>query len=100
MAKNDTRSDAEIAHGVLQSQHDLVAARMRLALNKLDNTGTLRVIRKGIAQGLTELRAREVAQGLTKGALLAAHRATFRKGAAAPSRSGTVLEGLVDNLEG
>lgn len=100
MSKFQSLSEAEIAHSVFQAQHDLVAARMRLALNKLDNTGTLKVLRKDIARGMTELRRREADQGLAKGTLLQAHRATFRKGAAAPARSGTFLEGLVDNLEG
>jgi len=106
MAENTTKSltDEQLVQSVRSKERELVAARFRHSSNQLENTATLRVIRKDLARLKTEVRARELANGLHHGALMARH---ARGGAAAapaadqgPTERGGFLKGIVDRLTG
>lgn len=94
-------SDEQLVHRVLARERDLVTARFDHSQNQLENTSTLRVIRKDIARLRTEVRTREIAQNVGKDALLSKHRGSF--GAAPAPQSGGVdrggfLKGIVDRI--
>ncbi len=94
-------SDQELIHRVLQTERDLVSARFKHSMSQLENTASLRRMRRRIAALRTEARRRERDGGLSKGALLVQHAQTF--GAAAPSEEtpaekGGFLSGIVDKL--
>ncbi|MGC6491671.1 MAG: 50S ribosomal protein L29 [Myxococcota bacterium] len=94
-------SDLELVTALMQGQFDLVRTRFKHAAGALENTSELRRLRRGIARVQTELRRRELAQGMSKDALLLTHRADVvieREQAASEDSSG-FLEGLVDKLE-
>jgi large subunit ribosomal protein L29 len=108
MAENTTKSmtDEQLVQSIRSKERELVAARFRHSSNQLENTATLRVIRKDIARLKTEVRSRELANGLHHGALLARH-ARGTAGAAAPAAAdqapaerGGFLKGIVDRLTG
>lgn len=96
-------SDEQLVHKVLQAERDLVATRFKHKTNTLENTSSLRVIRRDIARLNTEARRRELEAGLSKGALLSKHSASFTRESAAgsaPSEKGGFLSGIVDKLTG
>lgn len=98
-------SDEQLVANLQSRERELVSLRFRHSMNQLENTATLRTVRKDIARIQTEARRREVAGGLSKGALVARHAATTapagttETGAAAPDRGG-FLKGIVDKLTG
>ena len=95
-------SDSDLVKKVFEVERELVAARFKHSTNQLENTATLRNLRREIARLKTEARTREVAQGLTKDGLIAAHRPTGPI-ADAPkddAKSGGFLQGIVDKISG
>ncbi len=108
MAENPLKamSDEQLVQGLLGKERELVASRFRHSMNQLENTATLRVIRKDIARMKTEVRARELATGGQHGSLAAkfgrATAATPANAAAeqAPAERGGFLKGIVDRLTG
>jgi len=98
-----TLSDDALVAKIRERERELVRTRFAHSMNQLENTASLRVIRKDIARLQTEARAREVAQSRPKGSLLqltakkeAAPEATTTP-AAAPEKGG-FLKGIVDKL--
>ena len=59
MAGHAELSDEQLVHKVLQAERDLVATRFKHKTNTLENTSTLRVIRRDIARLHTEARRRD-----------------------------------------
>jgi len=102
MAESVEMSDEQLVHRVLQAERDLVAARFRHSMNQLENTATLRVIRRNIARWRTEARRREAEAELPKDTLLGRHARSFGADAAeagdAPAEKGGFLSGIVDKL--
>lgn len=102
-AKLNELSDEQLAHRVLQTERDLVAARFKHSMNQLENTSHLRTLRRDIARLRTEARGREKASGLEKDTLISRHSATFGANAAsgaAQAEKGGFLAGIVDKLTG
>lgn len=103
-ATNQDLSDEQLIHRVFESERELVQARFRHSMNQLENTAKLKQLRREIAKLKTETRTREVAQGLSKGALVHTHRQSFGGQAAvsegAPEQKGGFLSGIVDKLSG
>lgn len=96
-------SDEQLVHKVLQAERDLVATRFKHKTNTLENTSSLRVIRRDIARLRTEARRRELEGGLAKGELLSKFASSFTRassGEAAPAEKGGFLSGIVDKLTG
>jgi large subunit ribosomal protein L29 len=92
-------NDEQLVHRFLERERELVSSRFRHATSQLENTASMRVVRKDLARILTELRARERANGSAKGSLMDRHRRSFQaSGAAAPAASGGFLQGIVDKL--
>lgn len=94
-------SDDALVHGILQADRDAVGLKFRHVEGRLDDTTLIRQKRKEIARMRTELRSRELAQGLRKDALLDMHRKSFSPsaGSAAAASGGSFLEGVVDKLD-
>jgi large subunit ribosomal protein L29 len=92
--------DAELVHGILAQERDLVGLRFKHSMNQLENTARLRVIRKAVARMRTELRTRERAAGLGKDELMAKHRAgaAGHSAVGADAAKGAFLSGVVDKL--
>ncbi len=97
-----TLEDAALVRELAQLQHALVRARFQKSTGRLENTASLGVVRRDIARIRTEVRKREVAQGLSKDGLLAKHPVdgrTLTKASEAKSGSG-FLQDVVDKLSG
>lgn len=97
---NEMSSEA-LVHRELQLERDLVTANFRHRTGQLDDTSTLKTIRRGIARCRTIQRQREIGEGLPKLALLRAHRATFVPGAAESAEGesgGGFLKGFASKL--
>ena len=95
-------TDVELIHTLLDTERELIGARMRHSMNQLENTAHLRVLRKSIARFHTEARRREMDQGLRKDALVHTHRQTYQAADAsadgADAEKGGFLSGIVDKL--
>ena len=96
-------SDGQLVERVLLYKRDLVEARFRHSMGQLENSASLKDLRRGIAQLLTEMRTREIDQGLPKDSLLTKHR--FAIGAATEGveeseETSGFLKGIVDKLTG
>lgn len=94
-------ADADLVRTLAEKQHALVTARFAHSMSRLENTSTLRVIRRDIARLKTELRKRELAAGLGRDALLAQHAVApevARGGSSEEGASGGFLAGVVDKL--
>ncbi len=104
MGSLNEKSDVELIHALLDSERDLIGARMRQSMNQLENTANLKVLRRGIAKMHTEARRREIEKGASKDSLLHEHRQTYSAAAAADEGEGTdkggFLSGIVDKLSG
>ena len=101
MARKDLGAlgDADIVSELAGKQHDLVKAQFALSMNRLQNTSSLRKLRREIAQLNTELRRREIANGLAKNTLSARHRVSGPVVRAAGEASGAgFLAGVVDKI--
>ncbi len=96
-------SDEKLVHTELALERELIAARIRLATNQLEDTSTLKKLRKDIARLQTAARVRETEQGLTKNTLRNKHRGSFSPdGTAKGGEDGGkgFLKGIVDKISG
>ena len=98
-------SDADLVGKISAVERDLVQARFQHSLNQLENTSSLRVHRRSIARLLTEVRRRELEQGLAKGSLRRQHAVEdsaplAESEAVETAEQGGFLSGLVDKLTG
>jgi len=98
-----TMTDEKLIHTVLQLETDLVSARFRHSMNQLENTGTLKALRREIARLRTEAGSRERKNDLAKDHLMHAYRRTRSAGEVtdAPESeeaAGGFLSGIVDKL--
>ncbi len=95
-------SDADLASALMGIERELVAARFKLKMNQLENTASLRVIRRRMARLATEAGRRERASGAAKGSLVGRHAkvgSAAASSADAPAKGG-FLSGIVDKLAG
>ena len=94
--------DAALVHKEMQLERDLIELRFRLKTNQLDDTASIRKIRKDIARIRTAQRERERAQGLPSNALRNAHRGSFKSSggalAEAAASSATFLKGISEKF--
>jgi large subunit ribosomal protein L29 len=100
-------SDADLVKNINDRERELVTLRFKLSSNQLENTATLKNVRRDLARMKTEVRTREIAQGLNKGSLVARHGVarpsmTAPAGASesATAERGGFLKGIVDRLTG
>ena len=98
-------TDEVLVHRTLQLERDLVSARFKHSMSQLQNTASLRVLRRDIARLRTEARRRERDEGLQKDSLLSKHRVTFRAAesdgtSTTQEEGGGFLSGIVDKLTG
>lgn len=96
-------TDEQLVHNMLQAERELVTARFKHKTNTLENTSTLRVIRRDIARLRTEARRRELEGSMSKGSLMSTHARTFSTEGgvvAAAAEKGGFLSGIVDKLTG
>ncbi len=98
-------SDQDLVHDVLRTERELIDGRFRHSLNQLENTSKLGQLRKHVARLRTELRAREIVQGLGSNALMRQHRGSFigvesDDDDTAATQKGGFLSGVVDKLSG
>lgn len=92
-------TDQDLVTKLHQSERDLVSARFKHSTNQLENTATLRDLRRTIARLKTEARRREEQQGLGKNELLAKHRPADAEASTGESKSsGGFLQGIVDRI--
>jgi large subunit ribosomal protein L29 len=97
-------SDEKLVHTELELERELIAARIRLATNQLEDTSNLKKLRRDIARLHTAARTRETEQGLNKNALRDKHRGSFAadgsaKGGEEAGGRG-FLKGIVDKISG
>jgi ribosomal protein L29 len=102
MGESDLRglSDEALVHFELASERELAALSLRHRMGNLEDTSRLGKLRKGIARAKTLQAQREVAAGLERGALLRAHRSSF-KGvvqSGAQQEAAGFLKGVADRL--
>ena len=62
-------SNDDLVTQLRSTERQLVQARFQHSMGQLDNSSSLDILRKNVARILTELRAREAAEGLPKGSL-------------------------------
>jgi ribosomal protein L29 len=97
-------SDEALVHHELQLERDLVRKNFAHSTNQLDDTASVKKVRRGIARARTEQRARELANGLGKDALRNQYRTTFKPDAAAAAAESTeqaaggFLAGIADKF--
>lgn len=93
--------DAALVASLSENQFALVRARFALSMDRLEDTSSIRVLRKGVARMKTEIRRREVASGLGRDELLRRHQVVPVAGGGAggaEEASGGFLAGVVDKL--
>jgi large subunit ribosomal protein L29 len=92
-------SDRDLVAKLDESERALVAARFKHSMNQLENTASLRGMRRDIARIKTELGRREQSAGVAKGSLQGANKP---EGARMVADQGAVkggfLSGIVDKL--
>ncbi|GDX78837.1 hypothetical protein LBMAG42_06480 [Deltaproteobacteria bacterium] len=95
-------SDEALVHNELNSQRVLAAHQLRHVTGKLENNSLLGKARREIARAQTEIRRRELANGLVNGALRSAHLGTFKPGAlgAGQEAGGGFLKNVLDSNQG
>lgn len=93
--------DAALVKELAVQQRSLVQARFALSMNRLDNTATVRTIRRDIARIRTELRRRELAAGANKDSLVAQHRVDVKSlgGGSESGSAGGLLASVDEKLE-
>ncbi len=94
------KSDAELVSTLFTRERELVGARFKHSTGQLENTASVGGLRRQIARIKTELRARELTQGLGRDGLIAAHRGASDGGPSDqvnPARGG-FLAGIVDKV--
>lgn len=90
--------DKALVQKLVEQEHALVRARFQNSMGRLENTASLKGLRKDIARIRTELRQREAAQGLPKNALLNLRSKITITKTASSSEQGGFLQGVVDKL--
>lgn len=90
--------DAGLVARLMDTRRDLVQTRFMHSMNRLENTASVRNVRRDIARIETELRRRELAQGLAKRALETLHGSAAAPVAAEEAASGGFLQSVVDKL--
>ncbi len=101
-----TLDDQQLVHNELRLERDLIFARFALKTGQLEDTSSLRKIRKEIARLRTVQREREREQGLPSDALREKYRPSFDpKAQASVSEDGSgtskgFLKGIVDKVTG
>jgi len=95
-------SDEQLVHKGLQLEREMMGSRFRLHTQQLEDTSSLKKLRRDVARVQTALRARENAQGLRKNALSDQYSTSFDAsvGAAGGEESSNLLSGIVDKLQG
>ena len=95
-------SDQELVHRGLDLERTLAAHSLRHRLNKLENNSLLGATRRDIARANTELRRRELANGLVQGALHDQHLGSWTPTnlAASSEAGGGFLKSVLDGAEG
>jgi len=96
-------NDEQLVHTELNLEHQLITARFQHATNQLQDTSTLKKLRRDIARVRTAARGRELEQGLRKNALRDAHSTSFTPSVEAGAEGGAAggfLKGVVDKLGG
>ncbi|HMV65239.1 MAG TPA: 50S ribosomal protein L29 [Myxococcota bacterium] len=89
--------DKGLVEKLVRSQHQLLTAKFALGMGRLQNTSSVRKLRKDIARMRTELRRREVASGVAKDSLAQKFGGNVSREAAVPESAG-FLAGMVDKL--
>lgn len=94
-------SDEQLVHRGLDLERSLAAHHLRHRLNKLENNSLLGSARRDIARAKTELRCRELAKGLAKGALHDQHVGSWTPTslAASTEAGGGFLKSVLDGAE-
>jgi ribosomal protein L29 len=92
--------DAAVVSDLVQKQHGFVRARFALSMGRLEDTASIRVIRRDIARLKTEIRRREIDAGLRSGELerLHAKGVKLEQGGSEAVGTGGLLAGAVDKL--
>lgn len=96
-------SDQDLVQRIVSLEREMVDARFRHSMNMLEDTASLRRLRRSMARLRTEQTRRERDAGLAKGQLVAGQVATpadDASAAAAPAEKGGFLKGIVDKLTG
>ena len=88
-------SDEQLVHHELGLERTLFGHQLRHRLSQLDNNSLLKNTRREIARAQTALRARELVNGLNRGALRQQHLASFVPAAPAVDAGGGFLQGLL-----
>lgn len=98
-AELSSLSDEQLVHKELELEHQLVGARFRLYTNQLEDSSTMKKLRRDVARIRTAERAREKSQGLPKNALRDRFGAGFTAGEASEGATGgSFLKGVVDKV--
>lgn len=92
-------SDEALVHHELQLERDLVRKNFAHATNQLEDTASVRKVRRAIARTRTEQRSRERTAGLGKDALRNMHRTSFKADVVAAAVS-TAEQGASGFLSG
>lgn len=92
----------DLAAKYVAAERELTLARFQHGLGQLENTASLRHMRRDIARMQSEFTRRERTDGVAKGSLLSANRrssaaAETPVGQSAPEK-GRFLQGIVDKL--
>jgi large subunit ribosomal protein L29 len=102
MAASELRelSNEALVHRILESERSLVGAQFQNKMGQLENTASLKDIRRSIACMRTMVRERELAQELKKDTLIHEHRYSYQYDALADDGGdqGGFLSGIVDKL--
>ncbi len=94
-------SDEQLVHKGLQLEREMMGARFRLYTQQLEDTASIKRIRRYIARVQTAVRGRESEQGLRKNALRDRFASSFTAEQAAPAEESTgFLSGIVDKMKG
>ena len=71
-------TDQQLVHRILDSERGLVEAQLNNKMGQLENTASLKDIRRGIARMRTLVGERERVQELKKDSLLHEHRQSYK----------------------
>ncbi len=95
-------TNEQLAAQVRQGEIDMVSAKFSHSMNQLENTAQLKVARRNIAAMKTEIRRREIEQGLSKASVLNGIVAGRNAGAAAGDSGDDTgfIKGIVDKISG
>lgn len=94
-------SDEQLVHRALDLERTLAGNHLRHRLNKLENNSLLGATRRDIARAKTELRQRELSNGLVNGALHDQFRGSWAPSAAPATTEagGGFLKSVLDGTE-